>query len=349
MRDRVLIELLMKTSPLIWVSIALSTLAVLIAGGMALFVAFSARQKATEGPSTTSNQPSTTATTPQQPHTPGSAFYCDDQYAFGFEYPESWGTPDIFGGLSIPTGSTPTPRTVQFDNVGDFSYLTIGANPPPFGLEEVDITNTQKITVRGVEANWSTNTDRSGNHVALITFERANVGHVIILDFGHPFAKSDDALLQDLLDSWVFACGEPTTTNNQKDLVAARTALTTFFADLEAENYDAAAEKISPDTYDLLAGFNPEETDVTALLKYACKDTQLLQCLVIKNVVKEEALSATEFLFTVTFAKPDGTVYELGPCCGADESTPPTSEFDYHVTKISADDFLILEAPVYHP
>jgi hypothetical protein len=333
----------MKTSPIIWVSIALSTLAVLIAAGIALFVLFSVNKKVAEAPdNVVANQIGIPANTPEQPSTPGNTLYCDDHYAFGFEHAEEWGQPEIFGSLDAS-------RTVMFEKSTTFSYLTIAANPPPFGFEEFETTNTKTVPIRDVQASWSTNTDRDGNHVAFLTFEREGIGYVIILDFGHPFATSDDAVVQGLLDSWVFGCNEPTTTTYEKDLAAARQALTAFFEDLNAGDYAAAAGKISPDTYDFIAGFNSEETDTATLLEFGCEESQLLRCMVIKKIVKQEAVSATEFLFTITFANPDGGTFELGPCCGEDENTPPVSEFDYHVIKYSADDFIILEPPVYHP
>jgi hypothetical protein len=333
----------MKTSPIIWVSIALSTLAVLIAAGIALFVLFSVNKKVAEAPNNViANQIGIPTNTPERPSTPGNAFYCDDQFTFGFEYPEEWGQLEIFGGLDAS-------RTVMFEKSPAFSYLTIAANPPPFGFEEFEATDTKTVPMRDVEANWSTNTDRGGNHVAFLTFERDEVGYVIILDFGHPFAKSDDVVVQSLLDSWIFACGEPTTTSYDSDLAAAREALTTFFEDLNTGDYAAAAGKVSPDTYTFLSGLNAEEGETAKLLEFGCEESQLLHCMVIKKIVKEEAVSATEFLFKVTFANPGGATFELGPCCGADENDPPISEFDYHVIKYSANDFIILEAPVYHP
>jgi hypothetical protein len=339
----------MKASPLIWVSIALSTLAVLIAAGIALFVLFSVNKKVAVAPdNTVTNQIGIPTNTPEQPTTPGNTFYCDDQYEFGFEYPEAWGQPEIFGGLAIPSGGTATPRSLTFETTDDFSYLTIGANPPPFGLEEFEITDSKKVTVDGVEANWSTNTDRGGNHVAFLTFERATIGYVIIADFGHPYEKSDDSLITDLLESWVFSCDKPTTVSHEKDLESARNALVTFFEDLRDKKYTAAAEKISPSTYDFLAGLNSDITQAEDLLKFGCEESELLHCSVIKEIATEEALSSTEFLFNVVFTNPDGSLFALGPCCGEEEGESQT-HFDYHVTKIGADQFLILEAPVYHP
>jgi hypothetical protein len=55
------------------------------------------------------------------------------------------------------------------------------------------------------------------------------------------------------------------------------------------------------------------------------------------------------FRFTIEFQNEDGTVFILGPCCGAtEEEMPPRSNFDYPVT-LREGKYQVMELPVFVP
>ncbi|HEY48332.1 MAG: hypothetical protein AMJ88_05205 [Anaerolineae bacterium SM23_ 63] len=127
-------------------------------------------------------------------------------------------------------------------------------------------------------------------------------------------------------------------------------ALTAFFSRLHAGGYEQAAA-LYGGTYDVMIDHNPEidPDDHAALFRNACTINGA-QCLEIGSVVLEEQSALTEFKFAVEFKNDDGSLFELGPCCGATETDqPPQSVFVYTVKKSMADEYVVLEMPVYTP
>ena len=71
-------------------------------------------------------------------------------------------------------------------------------------------------------------------------------------------------------------------------------------------------------------------------------------CLRIQTVVERGSSSEGAFTFIVEFANNDGSIFEIGPCCGEEDTGERTREFAYTVQ--SADGGLaILELPPYVP
>jgi hypothetical protein len=127
-------------------------------------------------------------------------------------------------------------------------------------------------------------------------------------------------------------------------------ALTAYFSHLHAGEYGQAAG-LYGGTYDVMIDHNPEidPDDHAALFRNACTINGA-QCLEIKSVVLDEQPSSAEFRFAVQFKNDDGSLFELGPCCGETEiDQPPQSVFIYTVVKSTADDYVVLEMPVYIP
>jgi hypothetical protein len=127
-------------------------------------------------------------------------------------------------------------------------------------------------------------------------------------------------------------------------------ALTAFFAHLQAGEYEQAAA-LYGGTYDVMIDHNPEidPHDHAALFRNACTINGA-QCLETGSVVLEEASTPKEFKFAVQFKNDDGSVFELGPCCGETEANqPPQSVFVYTVAKSTANDYVVLDMPVYTP
>jgi hypothetical protein len=127
-------------------------------------------------------------------------------------------------------------------------------------------------------------------------------------------------------------------------------ALGAFFSHLQAGEYGQAAG-LYGGTYDIMIDHNPEidPDDHAALFRNACT-VNGAQCLETGRVVLERQPSPTEFKFTVEFKNEDGSLFELGPCCGeAETDHTPQSVFVYTVMKSTADDYVVMEMPVYAP
>jgi hypothetical protein len=132
------------------------------------------------------------------------------------------------------------------------------------------------------------------------------------------------------------------------DLDLARHTLLTFFTLLHDGRYSEAVSLYGGD-YDTMREQNPDIStdDYAALWQAAC--TRQSPCLLVANVVEEKSLSQDEFEFVVEFVWLDGTLFKLGPCCGATEAEmPPVWQFPYTVKKIDGI-FKVMEGPVYVP
>jgi hypothetical protein len=102
--------------------------------------------------------------------------------------------------------------------------------------------------------------------------------------------------------------------------------------------------------YEQLAVFNPEidPNDHLALWAWAC-DNQLLQCLQVRSATFQQ-LVGDSYIFQVEFSNADGSLFVLGPCCGANETEmPPVSQFEYTVSRTSDGQFVVLNTPPYVP
>ena len=78
-------------------------------------------------------------------------------------------------------------------------------------------------------------------------------------------------------------------------------------------------------------------------------DNQLLQCLEIRSVTFKE-LVGDSYIFQVEFNSPDGSLFVLGPCCGATETEmPPVSQFEFTVTRNADGRFVVMNTPPYVP
>jgi hypothetical protein len=145
------------------------------------------------------------------------------------------------------------------------------------------------------------------------------------------------------------ACAVPTP-EQPSDLEHARQTLIDFFSLLHNGEYAEAVERHDDAEFYETARQNNgsvDPNDPVALMEAAC--TYQLQCLEILNVVSGEQVSDNEFVFVVEFANTDGTLFVLGPCCGADETEmPPVSQFEYRVEKVVSE-FFVHGSPVFVP
>jgi hypothetical protein len=144
--------------------------------------------------------------------------------------------------------------------------------------------------------------------------------------------------------------GQPVEANSLSDEELASTTLVDFLESLHEGRYDQAAWYYGG-PYDEMTYHNPslEPSDHVGLLRNACTINGV-QCLEPRSVELESRVSADEFIFKVTFLNPDGSLFVLGPCCGASETDfPPVSVFEFTVRKVNLDRFQVMDMPPYVP
>ncbi|HEX6036208.1 MAG TPA: hypothetical protein VFY83_17345 [Anaerolineales bacterium] len=142
---------------------------------------------------------------------------------------------------------------------------------------------------------------------------------------------------------------EPVPTSLPSTASEAHDALVNFLARLHAKNY-AEAVPLYGGEYEQLQVFNPEidPNDKVALWTWVC-DNQLLQCLEVRSTAFKEQVGDS-YIFQVEFNNPDGSLFVLGPCCGATETEmPPVSQFEFTVTRNSEGKFVVMNTPPYVP
>ena len=129
----------------------------------------------------------------------------------------------------------------------------------------------------------------------------------------------------------------------------AHDVLVNFLNLLHTRNYEDAVP-LYGGNYESLQVFNPQidPTDHLALWEFVCEN-KLLQCLEVRSATWKN-LTGTTYNFLVEFNNPDGSLFVLGPCCGANETEmPPVSQFEYTVTRNEAMKFVVMNTPPYVP
>jgi len=129
-------------------------------------------------------------------------------------------------------------------------------------------------------------------------------------------------------------------------LEEARRNLILYFDLLSSRDYQQASILYGGD-YDLLRDWNPlvPPTDFSTLFRHGC-EANGLQCLQVARIVEETIVSPWEVSFTVEFRTADGSLFVIGPCCGADPTTwLPVSQFTYTVIGDCHGRHLVMELP----
>ena len=129
----------------------------------------------------------------------------------------------------------------------------------------------------------------------------------------------------------------------------AHDVLVDFLTLLHNKNYAEAAPLYGGE-YEQLQVFNTEidPADHIALWTWVC-DNQLLQCLRVRSATFKE-LRGDSYVFQVEFSNPDGSLFVLGPCCGANETEmPPVSQFEYTVSRNAEHRYVVMNTPPYVP
>lgn len=125
--------------------------------------------------------------------------------------------------------------------------------------------------------------------------------------------------------------------------------LVNFLTLLHTKKY-AEAVPLYGGEYEGLQVFNPQidPADQVALWAWVC-DNQLLQCLEVRSVTPKN-ISGDSYIFQVEFSNPDGSLFVLGPCCGATETEmPPVSQFEYTVSRNAEHRYVVMNPPPYVP
>ncbi len=142
---------------------------------------------------------------------------------------------------------------------------------------------------------------------------------------------------------------QTTPTSLPSTMGEAQDVLVNFLTLLHTKNYADAAPLYGGD-YEQLQVFNTkiDPTDHLALWTWAC-DNQLLQCLEVRSVTFQQ-LVGDSYVFQVEFSNPDGSLFVLGPCCGANETEmPPLSQFEYTVARNTDHRYVVMNTPPYVP
>lgn len=145
------------------------------------------------------------------------------------------------------------------------------------------------------------------------------------------------------------SCAPKATPAPQAPAEEAHNSLVDFFALLDTKKY-TEANALYGGSYEQLQVFNPDvdASDHATLWTRAC-ELSGLQCLKVRSATLLHQES-NAYVFQVEFNSPDGSLFVLGPCCGANETEmPPVSQFEYTVTKSADGKFLVMNLPPYVP
>jgi hypothetical protein len=129
----------------------------------------------------------------------------------------------------------------------------------------------------------------------------------------------------------------------------ARLALQGFFANLAGGKYESAVDQYAG-SYETLIFFNPDQDpdDYTTLWQNGCQFNGL-QCLTVHSVTFSHVNEAGEYIFSVEFNTWGGGLFELGACCGEEQTTQPQSRFEFRVVESDDGQFRVLDLPVFVP
>ena len=131
----------------------------------------------------------------------------------------------------------------------------------------------------------------------------------------------------------------------------AQATLTKFFELLNSKQY-ADADTLYGGDYEQLRVFSPDTDPAPSghakLWADACQLAGL-QCLKVRSATFKN-LQGDTYIFQVEFSNPDGSLFVLGPCCGANETEmPPISQFEYAVGRNADHKYVVMSLPPYVP
>ena len=132
------------------------------------------------------------------------------------------------------------------------------------------------------------------------------------------------------------------------ELARAEGALTGYFAALAEGRFAEAANVYAGPVASLQAN-NPDvnPADHASLLERYCTQNGGV-CLPVGTTLQREAPAQDTFVFVVEFANPDGTTFEIGPCCGEEDTGQRTRDFTYTVLLLDGE-YQVFKLPPYVP
>jgi hypothetical protein len=147
------------------------------------------------------------------------------------------------------------------------------------------------------------------------------------------------------------SAGEPATAPVQApaDTALARDALERYWKHLAAGEWEDAARLYGGDWRESAGHWvEPEVADTLSAAGFLARMCGgMLVCdLGLREVLHAEVGEGGDVLLEVELARPDGSRFELGPCCG--EEGPPTVVFTYHLQRRDGG-FRVAELPIYVP
>ena len=131
----------------------------------------------------------------------------------------------------------------------------------------------------------------------------------------------------------------------------AQGTLIKFFELLNSKQY-AEADVLYGGDYEQLKVFSsdtdPAPSGHAKLWADACQLAGL-QCLKVRSATFKN-LQGDTYIFQVEFSNSDGSLFVLGPCCGANETEmPPVSQFEYAVGRNADHKYVVMNLPPYMP
>jgi hypothetical protein len=140
----------------------------------------------------------------------------------------------------------------------------------------------------------------------------------------------------------------PATSTPIPELAQAERALTGYFAALANGRFVEAANVYAGPVASLRAN-NPDVNpdDHASLLERYCNQNGGV-CLPVGRYTQHSAPAQDTFVFMVEFANPDGTTFEIGPCCGEEDTGQRTREFTYTVLLLDGE-YQVFKLPPYVP
>ena len=138
--------------------------------------------------------------------------------------------------------------------------------------------------------------------------------------------------------------------DESSEQAVARQTMANYFRALHDGAY-ALAVDLYGGSYEVMIDHNPglDPADLPALFEAACtvNGAVCLETASIQPLAVKESVTG-EYAFKITFQNQDGSLFVLGPCCGAPEGETH-SEFTFHVRKTSENHFQVMDLPVYQP
>lgn len=131
---------------------------------------------------------------------------------------------------------------------------------------------------------------------------------------------------------------------------AAQIKLQEYLQNLESGHYPAVVDLYAGD-YEILRGWNPDlpPDDLPGLFAAGCQYNGLVCTLSLLYVVEVSRSEANGLVFVVELADQDGSLFRLGPCCGAEpEEMPPVNQFVFELVERESG-WRVVSLPVYIP